>query len=40
MAMAAVIDSDNKLITLAYIGRIIWKYQIIKSTTNATENNH
>ena len=34
-----VITPDNKLITLAHIGRIIWIYQIIKSTTNTTENN-
>ena len=36
---ASVINSDNKLITLAYIGRIIWIHQIIKSTTNTAENN-
>ena len=36
---ASVINPDNKLITLAHIGRIIWIHQIIKSTTNTTENN-
>ena len=36
---ASVINPDNKLITLAYIGRIIWIHQIIKSATNTTEEN-
>ena len=36
---ASVIDADNKMITLAHIGRIKWIYQIIKRTTNTTENN-
>ena len=36
---ASVINADNKMITLAHIGRIIWIYQIIKRTTNTTENN-
>ena len=35
----SVINPDNKLMTLAHIGRIIWIYQIIKSATNTTENN-
>lgn len=34
-----VINADNKMITLAHIGRIIWIYQIIKRTRNITENN-
>ena len=34
-----VINADNKMITLARIGRIIWIYQIIKRTRNITENN-
>ena len=36
---ASVINADNKMITLAHIGRIIWIYQIIKRTTNTIENN-
>ena len=36
---ARVINTDNKMITLAHIGRIIWIYQIIKRTANTTENN-
>ena len=34
-----VINSDNKLITLAHIGRIIWIHPIIKSTTHTTKHN-
>ena len=34
----SVINSDNKMITLAHIGRIIWIYQIIKRYTYSTEN--
>ena len=37
---ASVINVDNKMITLAHIGRIIWINQIIKRTTNTAENNH
>lgn len=37
---ACVINADNKMITLAHIGRIIWIYQIIKRTTSTTENNY
>ncbi|WP_302826507.1 hypothetical protein [Anaerofustis stercorihominis] len=36
---ATVINADNKMITLARIGRIIWINQIIKRTTNMTANN-
>ncbi|MCI5593279.1 MAG: hypothetical protein MR358_01560, partial [Clostridiales bacterium] len=36
---ACVINADNKMITLACIGRIIWINQIIKRTTNTTMNN-
>ena len=36
---ASVINTDNKMITLACIGRIIWINQIIKRTVNTTENN-
>ena len=36
---AIVINADNKMITLAHIGRIIWINQIIKRATNTTENN-
>ena len=36
---ASVINTDNKMITLACIGRIIWINQIIKRTINTTENN-
>ena len=32
-----VINADNKMITLARIGRIIWINQITKRTTNTTE---
>lgn len=34
-----VINRDNKMITLACIGRIIRIYQIIKRIENATDNN-
>lgn len=34
-----VINADNKMITLARIGRIIWIYQIIKGFTYSAENN-
>ena len=34
-----VINVDNKMITLAHIGRIIGINQIIKRTVNATANN-
>ena len=33
------INADNKMITLARIGRIIGRYKIIKRTRNITENN-
>jgi len=36
---ASVINSDNKMITLAHIGRIIWIHQIIKRTTYTADNN-
>ncbi len=36
---ASVINVDNKMITLARIGRIIWENQIIKRNTNTTTNN-
>ena len=36
---ASVINTDNKMITLVCIGRIIWINQIIKRTVNMTENN-
>ena len=35
----AVINADNKMITRGDIGRRIWIYQIIKSTTDSTDNN-
>ena len=34
-----VINADNKMITLARIGRIIWINQIIKRITNTITNN-
>ncbi len=37
---ANVINADNKMITLAHIGRIIWIYQIIKRFTYSTENKY
>lgn len=33
-----VINADNKMITLARIGRIIWIYQIIKRTRDTTQH--
>ena len=33
-----VINADNKMITEAAIGWIIWIYQIIEGTTNRTNN--
>ena len=35
----AVINADNKMITRGDIGRRIWIYQIIKNTTDSTDNN-
>ena len=35
---APVINADNKMITEGVIGWIIWIYQIIKGTTNRTNN--
>ena len=37
---ASVINTDNKLITLAQIGRIIWLNQIIERNANTAINNH
>lgn len=34
-----VINADNKMITRGAIGRRIWIYQIIESTTDSTDNN-
>ena len=34
-----VINADNKMITRGDIGRRIWIYQIIKRTTDSTDNN-
>lgn len=39
-ARASVINHDNKMIILAYIGRIIWSNQIIKRITARTYNNY
>ena len=36
---ASVINTDNKMITLACIGRIIWINQIIKRKANTATNN-
>ena len=36
---ASVINTDNKLITLAHIGRIIWINQVIERKTNTATNN-
>ena len=36
---ASVINADNKMITLADIGRIIWINHIIKRNANTTTNN-
>lgn len=36
---ASVINPDNKLITLAHIGRIIWINQIIERKANTATNN-
>ena len=33
-----VINADNKMITLAHIGRIIWDIQIIKRAMNTADN--
>ena len=35
----SVINTDNKMITRGDIGRRIWIYQIIKRTTDSTDNN-
>jgi hypothetical protein len=35
---APVINADNKMITEGVIGWIIWTDQIIKGTTNRTNN--
>ena len=34
----SVINTDNKMITREDIGRRIWIYQIIESTTDSTDN--
>lgn len=34
-----VINADNKMITLARIGRIIWINQVIERKTNTAINN-
>ena len=36
---AHVINADNKMITKRVIGWIMWIHQIIKGTTNRTDNN-
>lgn len=36
---ASVINADNKMITGAYIDRIIWKTKIIKKHRNTADNN-
>ena len=36
---ASVINVDNKMITLAHIGRIIWINQIIERKVNMATNN-
>ena len=35
---ASVINPDNKLITLAHIGRIIWIYQIRQDNMDISNN--
>lgn len=37
--LCCVINSDNKMITLAYTGRIIWTNQRIKRKANTIANN-